>query len=289
MSPAPYTDFITPRGFKYHCVFSLAAAGKSTLVFLHGFPSSTHDWCYQIAFFVKGSTAMLRGYTLSRMAADVISIMDKEGIKIESKVYVIGHDWGSALTSRLATFYPSRFTGFAFLVVGYSAPNPEFDIQVFYDHVKALSGRERFGYWRCVSPAPYYRLIQRGVRSFFAEDGADKIIANHMDAFMSILYPYHPKIWLTDMAPIAYVTEQDVKKQKAELLSVAPKENYVIKQSVFYGAALEDYVSVPEVALFGMQDVCPNLTVREYQTGHWVQLAAPDKVSSDLLEWIEGL
>ncbi|KAJ7151872.1 Alpha/Beta hydrolase protein [Mycena crocata] len=301
---SPYTDFITPRGFKYHYFFNPADVGKPTLVFLHGFPSSAHDWRHQVAFFVKHGYGVLApdllgyggtdkptevaAYAKSGMSADIISIMDKENIN--SKVYAIGHDWGSALTSGLAAFYPSRFAGFAFFAVGYSAPNPEFEIQAFYGGVKALTGLEGFGYWR-----------------FFTEDGADKVIADHMDAFMSILYPYDPKIWLTDMAPLdkfkewvvsdrvtprpAYVTEQDVRKQKAELLSgglagplswykqyttnavaeddkLAPKENYVIKQPVFYGAALEDHVAVPKIALFTMKDVCPDLTVREYQTDH---------------------
>ncbi|KAJ7640194.1 Alpha/Beta hydrolase protein [Mycena rosella] len=316
MDPASYKDFVTPRGINYHYFFSPAAAGKPTLVFLHGFPSNAHEcWRHQVVFFVKQGYGVLASdllgyggtdkptdvamYAKSLMSADIISIMDRENINF--KVYAIGHDWGCALTSGLATFYPSRFAGFAFLALGYLTPNPEFEINSFYAGFKAIAGHECFGYWH-----------------FFKEDGADKIIADHMDAFMSILYPQDPKSWLTDMAPRdklkewvvsdkvtpppSYLTEEDFTRQKTELLKggmagplcwykqyatgvvvnddkLVPKENYIIKQPVFFAATHEDYICVPKVALVTMKDVCPILTVRDYQTDHWVQIAQPAKIA----------
>lgn len=52
------------------------------------------------------------------------------------------------------------------------------------------------------------------------------------------------------------------------LFLVVPKENYIIKQPVFYAAALEDRIAISSLAVMGMKPVCPNLTVREYQTDH---------------------
>ncbi|KAJ7794064.1 alpha/beta-hydrolase [Mycena olivaceomarginata] len=311
MDPASYGSCVTPRGITYRYFYSPAAAGKPTVLFLHGFPSNALEcWRHQVDFFVKRNYGVLApdllGYggtdkPTTLMSADIISIMDKENIN--SKVYAIGHDWGCALTSGLATFYPSRFAGFAFLALGYLTPNPEFEINSFYEGFKAIAGHECFGYWH-----------------FFKEDGADKIIADHMDAFMSILYPQDPKSWFTDIAPRdklkewvlsdkvtpppSYLSDKDFDRQKAELLKggmggplcwykqyatgkpcmsddrllVVPKENYVIKQPVFFAATHEDYICVPKVALVSMKD-----------TDHWVQLAAPDKVNKDLLEWIESL
>ncbi|KAJ7121620.1 epoxide hydrolase [Mycena epipterygia] len=326
MDPASYKDAITPRGIKYTYFFSPAASGKPTLVFLHGFPSNAYEcWRHQVIFFVEHGFGVLAPdllgyggtdkptetalYAKSLMSADIISIMDKEGIS--TRVYAIGHDWGCALTSGLATFYPNRFVGFAFLALGFLQPNPTFKIESFYESFAALAGHECFGYW-----------------PFFSEDGADKVIADHMDSFMSIVYPQEHKIWVTDLAPrdklkewvigdkmtptASYLTEDDLNRQKAELLKgglagplcwykqyatgvvaeddkLVPKENYIIKQPVFFAAAHEDYVCAPKVGLVMMKDVCPNLTVRDYQTSHWVQLAAPDKVNKDLLEWIESL
>ncbi|KAJ7023605.1 Alpha/Beta hydrolase protein [Mycena alexandri] len=328
MDPALYKNFVTRRHINYNYFFSPAASNKPTLVFIHGFPSNAHEcWRYQVVFFVKLGYGVLApdllgyggtdkptevaSYAKSLMAADIISIMDKEDINSNLKVYAIGHDWGCALTSGLATFYPTRFAGFAFLAFGYLTPNPEFEIESFYQGYDALAGHECFGYWH-----------------FFKEDGADKIIADHMDAFMSILYPQKSETWLTDMAPRdklkawilsdrvtpppSYLTQEDFNRQKAELLEggmagplcwykqyatgvvaqddkLAPKENYIIKQPVFFAAAHEDHICVPKAVLFTMKDSCPNLTVRDYQTDHWVQLAAPEKVNTDLLAWIESL
>ncbi|KAJ7493644.1 alpha/beta-hydrolase [Mycena latifolia] len=340
MDPASYKDFVTPRGIKYHYFFSPtispAAPDKPTVVFLHGFPSNALEcWRHQVNFFVKQSYGVLAPdllgyggtnkptdvafYAKSLMSADIISIMDKENIN--TKVYAIGHDWiypsrGCALTSGLATFYPSRFAGFAFLAAGCHTPNPDFEINSFYEGYKAIAGHECFGYWQYYlrdattpSAQTYHELAQ-------------------MDAFMSILYPQDPKSWFTDAAPRdklkewvisdkvtpppSYLSDKDFNRQKAELLKggmagplcwykqyatgvvvnddkLVPKENYVIKQPVFFAAAHEDYICVPKVALVTMKDVCPNLTVRDYQTDHWVQLAAPEKVNKDLLEWIESL
>ncbi|KAJ6626483.1 Alpha/Beta hydrolase protein [Mycena sp. CBHHK59/15] len=345
MDPSLYKNIVTRRGINYHYFFSPAAPDKPTLVFIHGFPSNAYEcWRHQVVFFVKHGYGVLApdllgyggtdkptevaSYAKSLMAADIISIMDKEDINTNSKVYAIGHDWGvllsfphrrtntqplrgCALTSGLATFYPSRFAGFAFLAFGYLTPNPEFEIESFHRVFDTLAGHECFGYWH-----------------FFKEDGADKIIADHMDAFMSILYPQKSETWLTDMAPRdklkawilsdrvtpppSYLTQEDFNRQKAELLKggmagplcwykqyatgvvaqddkLAPKENYIIKQPVFFGAAHEDYICIAKAVLITMKDSCPNLTVRDYQTDHWVQLAAPEKVNTDFLKWIESL
>ncbi|KAJ7121598.1 Alpha/Beta hydrolase protein [Mycena epipterygia] len=340
MDPSSYKTTITPRGIKYAYFSSPATAGKPTLIFLHGFPSNAYGWRHQVVFFVNQGFGVLAPdllgyggtdkptetafYAKSLMSADIISIMDKEDIG--TKVYAIGHDWkdsvylfrsctnycsrGCALTSGLANFYPDRFVGFAYLTVGYRPPNIAFTIESFYERTAALAGRETHGYWRFVS-----------------EDGADKVIADHMDSFMSVLYPHDPEIWLTDMGPSgklkewtvsgkvtlspSYITEEEINQEKAELLKgglagplcwykqfttgavaaddkLVPKENYIIKQPVFFGAALEDRIAIAKFALMGMKDACPNLTVREYQTDHWVQLAAPDKLNKDLLEWIKS-
>lgn len=160
MDPSSYKNAITPRGINYAYFFSPAKSGKPTLVFLHGFPSNAYGWRYQVDFFVKQGFGVLAPdllgyggtdkptetafYGKNLMSADIISIMDKE--HIGGQVYAIGHDWkapfclsaaavhvltdswsrGCAVASGLANFYPDRFAGFAFLVVGYNPPNPAF-------------------------------------------------------------------------------------------------------------------------------------------------------------------
>jgi hypothetical protein len=59
----------------------------------------------------------------------------------------------------MGNLYPERVLAFAFLTVGYMSPSPESDISLSF-------GRELYGYWL-----------------FFSEDGADKVIENHVCPF----------------------------------------------------------------------------------------------------------
>ncbi|KAJ6579651.1 alpha/beta-hydrolase [Mycena vulgaris] len=334
-NPDSFKDYDElPSGFNYHYFYSPAKADKPTLVFLHGFPSNAYEcWHKQVPFFVKAGYGVLAPdllgyggtskpkhvacYAKSKMALDIISIMDHENIN--TKVFAIGHDWGCALTSGLATFHPERFAGFAFLALGYLLPNPNFKIEEFYQAFKGIVGRECFGYW-----------------AFFNEETAYKVIEQNMKSFMSLLYPKDAVTWETDMAPSgklkewiqqgrvteppSSLPEEDLERQMAALRKggmrgplywykqyasgavkaddkLAPPENYSIKKPVFLAAADEDYICVPKAAILSMSTPsigqppvapCPNLTVVHYKTDHWVQLAAPKEINDDLLAWIDG-
>lgn len=106
METCTYNDITTSRGLKYHYLVSPGDETKPTLLFLHGYPSTSYDWRHQIAFFKKegyplivpdllgyGGTDKPSDHTLykqSSMAADVIDILKAEGV---GKVISIGHDW----------------------------------------------------------------------------------------------------------------------------------------------------------------------------------------------------
>lgn len=53
MDPSLYKDVKTSRGLNYHYFYapSRAQDGKPTLLFLHGYPSTSYDWHYQVQFF----------------------------------------------------------------------------------------------------------------------------------------------------------------------------------------------------------------------------------------------
>lgn len=106
MDISSYKDLKTSRGINYHYYFSKASEGKSTLVFLHGFPSTSYDWVNQVTFFKKEGYGLIvpdmlgyggtdkpsdpEKYTSKKLAQDIVDILDKEGI---DKSIVIGHDW----------------------------------------------------------------------------------------------------------------------------------------------------------------------------------------------------
>ncbi|EPQ60583.1 epoxide hydrolase [Gloeophyllum trabeum ATCC 11539] len=198
MDRSAYKDLQTYRGMHYH-YFSIPAVGsKPTLLFLHGFPSTSFDWRYQVSYFKKKGYGLIvpdmlgyggsdkplepEHYKASLLCQDMTSILDNEGV---DKVIVIGHDLGSRIVSRLASYYPERFTAYAFLSIGYTPPMPKFDMHQALQMTKQRLGYELYGYWM-----------------FFSAEGADRIVDNHWDSFFSLVYPHDPTLWRTDLAPL---------------------------------------------------------------------------------------
>ncbi len=72
-------------------------------------------------------------------------------------------------------------------------------------------------------------------------------------------------------------------------LADIPKENYVIKQPVFFGGCKQDYICLSAPAIATIGQTCPNVTVREFESDHWVQLAAPDQLNEALLAWVQNI
>jgi len=114
-------------------VFPLIDYGSGIpVLLLHGFPDSKELWKHQIVSFTKAGYRViapdLRGYgdapsplekekyAIPILMDDVVKILD--ALKLD-KVHLIGHDWGAALSWRLATNYEHRFITMTVLSVGY--------------------------------------------------------------------------------------------------------------------------------------------------------------------------
>ena len=59
MDPSAYKDFKTSRGINYHYYFSPASDGKPTILFCHGFPSTSYDWHNQVDYFKKDGFGLI--------------------------------------------------------------------------------------------------------------------------------------------------------------------------------------------------------------------------------------
>lgn len=70
---------------------------------------------------------------------------------------------GAKALSRLANYYPERFTAYAWLAVPFVTPSPLVDFSVVQQIVKQRVGYDMYGYWQ-----------------FFSEDDADKVIQEHV-------------------------------------------------------------------------------------------------------------
>ena len=191
------------RGLKYHYTTSPAKQGKPTLLFCHGFPSTSSDWSVFATYFSRRGYGLIipdmlgygktdkptdvNLYIHSAMCRDMIDILDEESL---AQVIAIGHDWyvreplatvnnfilmltpalrrGCFTVSRLASWFPERIRAYAFLCAPYMVPQPGSNIERFMAEVRALVGRDTFGYWYFFAEDDANDLMQRNVSTCFS-------------------------------------------------------------------------------------------------------------------------
>ncbi|KAI0052216.1 alpha/beta-hydrolase [Auriscalpium vulgare] len=326
MDPAAFTHHTTTRGLTYRYFRAPAAAGQPTLVLLHGFPGSAHDWRHVVAFFTPRGYGVLAPdmlgyggtdkptddpalYVGSRLAQDIVDIMDAEGV---GEAVAIAHDWGSRVSSRLANFHPNRFCAFAFLALGYVPPRPHFEYATTVKFVKTMLGHELYGFW-----------------DYFSEDGADVTIEKNFDSFFSLMFPHDPTLWRNHLCPAgktkawiesnrqaplpSYLSEEDKDRYRTEFLKnglaaplmwyksvvfgavaaddqLVPEGSYHFRQPVYFAGCSRDAVCIPVYGRSGLKEFSKGtLTTKEFDAGHYVHLSHPEELNVDLHSWIEGL
>ena len=104
-------------------------AGRPLVLCLHGFPDNADTYRFQMPALAAAGyrvvAPMLRGYepssqpadgdySLSSLAQDVIAWLDDLG---EDRVYLVGHDWGAAISYVAAALAPERFLSIATIAV----------------------------------------------------------------------------------------------------------------------------------------------------------------------------
>jgi pimeloyl-ACP methyl ester carboxylesterase len=120
------------NGIALHVVLAGSPSGKP-LIFLHGFPEFWFAWRRQIDHFVSsgyrviipdqrgynlsGKPAGIANYSIDLLARDVVGVLDKVA---GTKAFVVGHDWGAAVSWYLAARYSDRIHRAAIL----SVPHP---------------------------------------------------------------------------------------------------------------------------------------------------------------------
>jgi soluble epoxide hydrolase / lipid-phosphate phosphatase len=181
MDRALYKAHTISRGITYAYYFSPPKDKQHTILFLHGFPSTSYDWHKQVAFFVsrgygvlapdmlgyggtdKPPVEELDKYIPTFIAEDLVELLEKEKV---GRAVAIGHDWyalviltlsigyskltvskrGSMANSRVAQLHSDRFDGFGFLALGYCPPNPDYEVHAANAKTKEMFGYELYGY-----------------------------------------------------------------------------------------------------------------------------------------------
>jgi len=98
----------TQDGTKYAYIHipPRSSSSEPTLLLLHGFPSSSYDWRFQINFLSERGYGVIapdllgygdtdkpsepEQYKFKKMAGHLVEILGKEGVE---KVVGVGHDW----------------------------------------------------------------------------------------------------------------------------------------------------------------------------------------------------
>ncbi|KAL0056717.1 hypothetical protein AAF712_016677 [Marasmius tenuissimus] len=327
LDPSNYKNTTTSRGIAYNYYFSPPANDdRRFLVFLHGWPGLSYDYRFQVDFFKKAGYGVIipdmlgygntdkptdpEVYKSSLISRDIVDILDAESV--DNNVVVVGHDWGSKITARIANYFPDRFSAFGFLAVGNLGP-AFFDTpySVLNNLTKAVMGYESFGYW-----------------DFFSRPGAHEILEDRLESLFSLAHTANAVETIVNWAPLgaleAWVTsdrrsastvwtpEEEAHYLKAygvpdaveaslawykvlvsgieaqDNKNISP-ENLNVKKPVFFGAALQDFVATAPSQVKATLDSSANSTVHLYNSGHWVHWETKDEVNRDLLAWIEGL
>ncbi|KAF7716601.1 Bifunctional epoxide hydrolase 2 [Penicillium ucsense] len=295
---------------------------KPTILFLHGFPSSSYDWRHQITHFQSSGYGIIapdllgyggtskpdapEKYKAKLMTAEIIEILDHEHL---TKVHGVAHDTGSLLLSRLANYHPERLLSCTFISVPYSKPGEHFDLDAINAMTKSVHGQEQFGYLK-----------------FFVRDDAGDIINQHVDSFIDILYPGDASLWNDHFGPLGALEAwllADCRGPKAPYMTGDEREIHRQIMHGNYGSALKWYhalvnnlnvedekaselsakLSVPVLMLAPAQSerentamdatVCEEAALFSAKNvganGHWLQLEARDEVNSALLEFWESL
>lgn len=312
-------------GHTYNYVSIPASGSSPTILFLHGFPSTSHDWRHQISHFSskgygilapdllgyggtsKPTISSISAYKGRRMASELVEILDHEKI---TSVHGVGHDWGVTLLSRFANYFPSRLISCSFLSIPYLKPGDHFDLDVVNAMTKKYTGAEKFGYM-----------------GFFSELHSGNVVDAHAESFFNLFYPADPKLWIEHMGPTgameafiskdtqaplaAYVTEEE-KKRHLEIFNgqwQAPMNWYRAglvwnlwedeeKEAIANG--LDVKLNMPVLVVLepaemaflqekNQRELCTDWRVRGTDGGgHWVQLEKKDQVNGWLEEFFQG-
>jgi len=114
--------FVQTRDLRMH--YLQHGAGEP-VIFIHGFPQTSHEWRHQLAELGKDYACFApdtRGFGLTDkpgirvsrhlLASDIVNFMDALGIE---RAAVVGHDWGGIIAFKLAIDWAHRVSRLALL------------------------------------------------------------------------------------------------------------------------------------------------------------------------------
>ncbi|KAF5580243.1 epoxide hydrolase [Fusarium pseudoanthophilum] len=311
--------FTARSGNVYSYIFIPPTTQSTTLLFLHGFPSTLTDWVHQIRHFSSegyGGVALdllgygesskpsdVNTYRLKPMGDEVIELLDRLDLKT---LVGIGHDFGATLLSRMAAYHPSRWEALVFLAVGPPKLGTPFDVDMINTMTKQFLGYEMLGY------IPW-----------LADFNSQDILEKNAEAAMSLVFCRDREEWETWFHPLGKMEEfvrQDRRLpiaswytddlQKAHLKAFGSDDGYkgvcrwyrMWKDNLFAAdeQGFEDFhisqpvlfivPSEPSQSATQQQQMlsswAPNLQAVKLDTSHWIHIQAPSETNTTIQNFL---
>jgi pimeloyl-ACP methyl ester carboxylesterase len=308
--------FVETNGIRMHYV---EAGSGPLVVMLHGFPESWYSWRHQLpALAAAGFRAVapdLRGYgqtdqppsleayDIFQLAGDIVGLINALG---GAPAIIVGHDWGSWITSQTAVLRPDLFRAVALLSVPYmvrkSMNQSEWEQKtypgkIFYQAMLRSPQAEQ------VFAADVRASLLRGLYGLSGETSPE-------ERWSPVTDPNAPAPAVTPKLP-SWLPEQDLDFLTGEFKRAGFTGGLNYYRNMDRNWALTPFlngVKLPQPTLFiggeadpvndfaggeieAMTSTVPNLkkSVMLPGVGHWVQQEAPDEVNRLLVEFLRSL
>ncbi|CAM1510644.1 Fc.00g009790.m01.CDS01 [Cosmosporella sp. VM-42] len=313
----PRSTFTAAYGNEYSYIYTPPDPQKSTILFLHGFPSTSYDWIYQIQYFSSKGYGIVAPdllgyggsskpsdvyeYRLKPMGDEIIELLDHLGV---SKAVGIGHDFGSTLLSRTGAYHPTRWIALIFIAVGPPKPGTPFDVDIVNQITKESMGFEMLGY----------------IPWLGGEPDAQNTLEKHPEAVMNLMFSASQSVWDEWFHPLGRMkqfVEEDRKvpiaewyleeMQQQHLQSFGKPDGYkgatrwykmwmenlfapnergfkdfkIAQPSLFISGASE---SIQEQML---AEWVPNLTTVKIEAGHWIHLEQSQETNKAINRFLD--
>ncbi|KAF2967064.1 hypothetical protein GQX73_g6526 [Xylaria multiplex] len=315
---------VTTSGYTYAYDYAPATnTSKPTVLLLHGFPASRHDWEDTIpaltaqgygviapdllGFGDSSKPTELEAYNLKDIVGHLAEILDAEGLK---DVVGVGHDVGSNVLSRATAWIPERFTKLVFVTVPYSPAGNLFDVDAINARSLELRGYAQFGYWYFFNSWDTANIISRNLESFFslawfanasawgtefANIGAARawIAANRTTELPSWVTPEYRDRWLR-LYSQPNITVSTLNYYQALLRgvhaaeeSVLTDEDRTLRVPVLGVGSAKDQVATPDLQKASLEQwAAAGFEQQIVDSGHWIMQEKGDELNDILTEFI---
>lgn len=277
--------FIETNGIKLH-VMETGPADGPMIMFLHGFPEFWYAWRKQIGYFAERGYLVVapdqRGYNLSdkpkgiasyksdELAKDTVGIIDAYG---RDKIFLVGHDWGAAVSWWTALKYPERIERLVIMNV----PHPVVMGKTLFSNPKQMEKSWYIFYFQLPGAVeqfasannyqwPVNLLVETSRPGTFLPVDLEKYRAAFMqpDAFSSMVNWYRASLQAPSEKPASFRITMPI--------------------LVLWG--VNDVAIIPEQAEASMAFCDQGRLVKFEKASHWVQHEEADKVNALIEEFI---